>query len=65
MESAGITETYGILSGVRSAQSKDLSGDETLLRNERRRSFDSLTLAQDDKSVRTPVIRNIWNLDPH
>ena len=65
MESAGITETYVILSGARSAQSKDLSGDETLLRNERRRSFDSLTLAQDDKSVRTPVIRNIWNLDPH
>ena len=60
---AGITETYVILSGARSAQSKDLSGDETLLRNERRRSFDSLTLAQDDKSVRTSVIRNILDLD--
>ena len=42
MESAGITETYVILSGARSAQSKDLSGDETVLRAERRRSFDSL-----------------------
>ena len=39
---AGITETYVILSGVRSAQSKDLSGDETVLLGEGRRSFDSL-----------------------
>ena len=39
---AGITETYVILSGARSAQSKDLSGDETILRGEGRRSFDSL-----------------------
>ena len=62
---AGITEPYVILSGARSAQSKDLSGDETVLRGERRRSFDSLTLAQDDKFVRTPVIRNITNLDSH
>ena len=46
-------------------QSKDLSGNETVLRGEGRRSFDSLTLAQDDKSVHTPVIRNIWNLDSH
>ena len=54
-----------ILSGARSAKSKDLSGDLTVLRDERRRSFDSLTLAQDDKFVRTPVIRNITNLDSH
>ena len=63
MESAGITETYVILSGARSAQSKDLSGDWTVLLGEGRRSFDSLTLAQDDKSVRTSVIRNILDLD--
>ena len=44
-------------------QSKDLSGNETVLRGEGRRSFDSLTLAQDDKSVRTSVIRNILDLD--
>ena len=37
-----------ILSGARSAKSKDLSGDLTVLRDERRRSFGSLTLAQDD-----------------
>ena len=60
---AGITETYVILSGARSAQSKDLSGDWTVLLGEGRRSFDSLTLAQDDKSVRTSVIRNILDLD--
>ena len=63
MVDAGITETYVILSGARSAQSKDLSGDWTVLLGEGRRSFDSLTLAQDDKSVRTSVIRNILDLD--
>ena len=42
MVNAGITETYVILSGARSAQSKDLSRDLTVLRGERRRSFDSL-----------------------
>ena len=39
---AGITETYVILSGARSAQSEDLSGDLTVLWGEGRRSFDSL-----------------------
>ena len=63
MANTGITETYVILSGARSAQSKDLSGDWTVLLGEGRRSFDSLTLAQDDKSVRTSVIRNILDLD--
>ena len=63
MEDAEITEPYVILSGARSAQSKDLSGDWTVLLGEGRRSFDSLTLAQDDKSVRTSVIRNILDLD--
>ena len=42
MEDAEITEPYVILSGARSAQSKDLSGDLTVLLAERRRSFDSL-----------------------
>ena len=42
MEDAEIIEPYVILSGARSAQSKDLSGDLTVLLGERRRSFDSL-----------------------
>ena len=41
-EDAEISEPYVILSGARSAQSKDLSRDLTVLRGEGRRSFDSL-----------------------
>ena len=46
----GSTEKTFILSGGRSPESKDLRTDDTAVLTIVRRSFDSLSLAQDDRN---------------
>ena len=65
MGNAGITEPYVILSEARQREVEESSHCPTAKHKRGAKILRLASLAQDDKSVRTPVIRNISNFDSH